>query len=187
MKELRAPEYRPFENIKHTRNDGSEYWLAREIAQMLDYAQWRSFTKVIDKAMIACNNSGHSIGHNFAEVSKIAAAGATSKPIEDYELSRYACYLIIQNGDPRKEAVALGKTYLAIQTYRRETAGIFDRRDGGLISRELIADLFLTSLTEEKLKRDPVGNASDDNAVHHEVGREVRNTIERIGGTMPDE
>lgn len=68
--------------------------------------------------MIACENSGHRVSDDFAEVSKIVEAGVTSKPTRDYELSRYACYLVVQNGDPRKEVIALGQTYFAIQTYR---------------------------------------------------------------------
>ena len=108
MIELKAQEYKRFEDIKYIRDDGSEYWLARELADVLNYTQWRNFTKVIDKAMIACNNSGHDVIYDFAEVSKIVEAGATSKPVNDYELSRYACYLVVQNGDPRKEVIALG-------------------------------------------------------------------------------
>jgi DNA-damage-inducible protein D len=96
---------------------------------VLDYTQWRNFTKVIDKAMIACNNSGHDVIYDFAEVSKIVDAGATSKPVGDYELSRYACYLIVQNGDPRKEVIALGQTYFAILTYRQEIADRFNQLD----------------------------------------------------------
>lgn len=76
--------------------------------------------------MIACENSGHKVGYDFAEVSKIVEAGATSKPITDYELTRYACYLIVQNGDPRKEVIALGQTYFAIQTYRQKVADHFN-------------------------------------------------------------
>ena len=79
--------------------------------------------------MIACENSGHNSKDDFAEVSKIVEAGATSKPIIDYELSRYACYLIVQNGDPRKEVIALGLTYFAIQTYRQEIADHFNELD----------------------------------------------------------
>lgn len=79
--------------------------------------------------MIACENSGHSVPDDFAEVSKIVEAGATSKPKKDYELSRYACYLIVQNGDPRKEVIALGQTYFAIQTYRQEVADHFNQLD----------------------------------------------------------
>lgn len=77
-------------------------------------------SKVIDRAMIACENSGHEVTYDFAEVSKIVEAGAASKSIKDYELTRYACYLIVQNGDPRKEVIALGQTYFAIQTIGRK-------------------------------------------------------------------
>jgi DNA-damage-inducible protein D len=129
MSKLNAKEYKCFEDIKHIRNDKSEYWLARELAPVLDYTQWRNFTKVIDKAMIACKNSGHDTLDDFAEVSKIVEAGATTKPKKDYELSRYACYLIVQNGDPRKEVIALGQTYFAIQTYRQEIADRFNQLD----------------------------------------------------------
>ena len=129
MKELKAKEYKRFEDIKYIREDGSEYWSARELASALDYTQWRNFSKVIGRAMIACENSGYDVLDDFAEVSKIVDAGATSKPIKDYELSRYACYLIVQNGDPRKEVIALGQTYFAIQTYRQEVADHFNQLD----------------------------------------------------------
>jgi len=129
MGKLIAKEYKRFEDIKHIRDDGSEFWSARELSLVLDYTQWRNFTKVIDKAMIACKNSGHDVVYDFAEVSKIVDAGATSKPVKDYELSRYACYLIVQNGDPRKEVIALGQTYFAIQTYRQEIADRFNQLD----------------------------------------------------------
>ena len=79
--------------------------------------------------MIACENSGHSIEHDFPEVRKNVEAGATSKPKKDYELTRYACYLIVQNGDPRKEVIALGQTYFAIQTYRQELADHYNQLD----------------------------------------------------------
>ena len=129
MRELKTKEYKCFEDIKHTRDDGSEYWSARELSFVLDYTQWRNFAKVIDKAMIACNNSGYDTICDFAEVSKIVDAGALSKLVKDYELSRYACYLIVQNGDPRKEVIALGQTYFAIQTYRQEIADKFNQLD----------------------------------------------------------
>lgn len=95
MSSLKGKEYKRFEDIKHIREDGSEYWSARELAPALEYTQWRNFENVIKRAMIACENSGHSILDDFAEVSKIVEAGATSKPKKDYELSRYACYLIV--------------------------------------------------------------------------------------------
>ena len=129
MSSLKGKEYKRFEDIKHIREDGSEYWSARELAPTLEYTQWRTFENVIKRAMIACENSGHSILDDFAEVSKIVEAGATSKPKKDYELSRYACYLIVQNGDPRKQVIALGQTYFAIQTYRQELADHYNQLD----------------------------------------------------------
>ena len=113
MSHLVASEYKCFEDIRRTRPDGSEYWCARELAPVLDYAKWENFAKVIKRAMIACENSGHDTAADFPEVRKIVKAGATTKSIVDYELSRYACYLIVQNGDPRKEVIALGQTYFA--------------------------------------------------------------------------
>ena len=129
MKELKASEYKRFEDIKQVREDGTEYWSARELAPALEYAKWENFSKVIGRAMIACENSGHRVSDDFLEVRKIVEAGATSKPKKDYELSRYACYLIVQNGDPRKEVIALGQTYFAIQTYRQEVADHFNQLD----------------------------------------------------------
>ena len=126
MKKLIAEEYNRFEDIKQIREDGSEFWSARDLASALDYNKWENFSKVINRAMIACENSGHAIAYDFPEVRKIVEAGVTKKPILDYELSRYACYLIVQNGDPRKEVIALGQTYFAIQTYRQEVADHFN-------------------------------------------------------------
>ncbi|MEG1301789.1 MAG: DNA damage-inducible protein D, partial [Erysipelotrichaceae bacterium] len=129
MATLNAKEYKQFEDIKHTDENGVEFWYARELSLTLDYIQWRNFTKVIDKAMLSCQNSGFERADHFAEVSKIVDAGATTTPVKDYELSRYACYLIVQNGDPRKEPIALGQTYFAIQTRRQEIADAFNRLD----------------------------------------------------------
>ena len=129
MSKLNEKEYKRFEDIKRLREDGSYYWSARELAPALEYSQWRNFSKVIGRAMIACDNSGHIVSDDFVEVSKIVEAGATNKPVKDYELSRYACYLIVQNGDPRKKVIALGQTYFAIQTYRQEVADHFNQLD----------------------------------------------------------
>jgi len=129
MSNLNGKEYKKFENIKHFREDGSEYWSARELGPVLEYVKWENFSKVISRAMIACENSGHSVHDDFPEVRKIVEAGATTKPKKDYELSRYACYLIVQNGDPRKEVIALGQTYFAIQTYRQELADHYNQLD----------------------------------------------------------
>lgn len=129
MKKLKSKEYKRFEDIKQVRPDGSEFWSARELAPALEYTKWENFQNVIKRAMIACENSGHCVECDFPEVRKIVDAGATSKPVKDYELTRYACYLIVQNGDPRKEVIALGQTYFAIQTYRQEVADHFNELD----------------------------------------------------------
>ena len=130
MSTLSAKEYKCFEDIKRIRPDGSEYWAARELAPVLDYAKWENFYKFIKRAMIACENCGRSTLECFPEVRKTSPMpNGGVKDILDYELSRYACYLIVQNGDPRKEVIALGQTYFAIQTYRQEVAERFNQLD----------------------------------------------------------
>jgi DNA-damage-inducible protein D len=255
MSELQAKEYKSFEKIKHKAGDDSEYWLARELGPALEYIEWRNFAKVINRARIACENSGYDVSEHFVEVNKtIPMPKGASKKIADYRLTRYACYLIVQNGDPRKEIVALGQTYFAIQTRRQEVADRFNQldedkkrlvirgdikqwnqllaeaaHDAGVIderefavfqnagymglydglkvsdihmkkglkksqkildymgSTELIANLFRISQTEEKLKKDKTATADAANEVHFIVGKEVRNAIKRVGGTMPEE
>jgi len=129
MSKLESIEYKPFEEIKHISEDGNEFWYARELSLVLDYIQWRNFTKVLERAIIACKNSAQNIVDNFAEVSKIVETGVSNKLITDYRLTRYACYLIVQNADPRKEVIALGQTYFAIQTRRQEVADYFNQLD----------------------------------------------------------
>ncbi len=130
MATLLAAEYKQFEDIKHTDENGIEFWYARELSSVLDYAQWRNFTKVIDKAMLSCQNRGFECADHFVDVSKIVTMPkSANKKINDFELSRYACYLIVQNGDPRKEPIALGQTYFAIQTRRQEIADRFNELD----------------------------------------------------------
>ena len=130
MSELKAKEYKRFEDIKHIRANGDEYWLAREFSVELDYTQWRNFSNVLEKSMVTCKNSGLNIDDHFAEVSKMVGIGSkTNRPVMDYELSRYACYIIVQNGDPRKEVIAHGQTYFAIQTRRQEVADYFNLLD----------------------------------------------------------
>lgn len=110
-----------FDSIKHFDDSGREYWLARELQVVLEYSQWRNFENVIERAKTACINSGVDISAHFADVSKMVNLGVgTERRILDIALSRYACYLIVQNGDPRKEIIALGQTYFAIQTRRQE-------------------------------------------------------------------
>jgi DNA-damage-inducible protein D len=253
MSNLIAKEYKSFESIKHVSDDGNEFWYARELAPALEYVEWRNFAKVLDRAVLACKNSGYPVGDHFVEVNKIVEAGVSSKPVIDFKLTRYACYLIVQNGDPRKEVIALGQTYFAIQTRRQEVADYFNQLDednkrlvirgdikqwnqmlaesahnagvisdeeyaafqnagymglyGGLkvddihkkkrlkkddrildymSSSELIANLFRISQTEEKLKKDKAATADAANEIHFIVGKEVRGTIERVGGTMPE-
>jgi len=255
MSNLKAKEYKSFEEIKHLSEDGNEFWYARELATALEYVQWRNFVKVLDRAMLSCKNSGYKITDHFAEVSKtIKMPKTASKQVVDYKLTRYACYLIVQNGDPRKQVIALGQTYFAIQTRRQEVADYFNQLDednkrlvirgdikqwnqmlaeaahnagvmsneeyatfqnagymglyGGMkvedihkkkglkangrildfmSSPELIANLFRISQAEEKLKKDKAATADAANEIHFIVGREVRGTIKRVGGTMPED
>ena len=110
-----------FEDIKHIDEYGNEYWLARELQQVLEYKEWRKFSRVIEKARDASNNSKFKVSDHFVQTDKMVGIGSkTSRSIDDYKLSRYACYLIVQNSDPRKEVVALGQTYFAIQTRKQE-------------------------------------------------------------------
>ena len=109
-----------FESIKHVDTDGTEFWYARELMIVLEYKQWRRFEQVIERAKEACKNSNVSVFDNFADVGKIVKAGATNKDIGDIKLTRYACYLIAQNGDSRKKAIALAQTYFAVQTRKQE-------------------------------------------------------------------
>lgn len=116
-----------FEDIKHLTEDGIEFWYARELQTVLEYTQWRNFESVINKAKMSCINSGNDVGDHFADVSKIVEAGISIKDIGDIKLSRYACYLIVQNGDPRKEVIALGQTYFAVKTRQQELIEDYDR------------------------------------------------------------
>ncbi len=110
-----------FEEIKHIDEDGNEYWYARELMNTLGYAKWENFRSVIIKAIQSCENSNVNADEHFAEVGKtIKMPKGAEKIIEDYELSRYACYLIAQNGSPTKKQIALAQTYFAVQTRRQE-------------------------------------------------------------------
>jgi len=106
-----------FENFRKIDEFGEDFWYARDLQEILQYTKWSNFIKVVDKAKVACENSGNSALDHFADVGKMVALGSDSqRKIDDIQLSRYACYLIVQNADPRKEIVALGQTYFAVQT-----------------------------------------------------------------------
>lgn len=110
-----------FENIKHIDEHGNEYWYARELSKVLEYRDWRNFLKVLKKAKEACKNSGFNVDEQLVEVNKLSRRNNNAiANIQDYKLSRYICYLIVQNADPSKEVVALGQTYFAIQTRKQE-------------------------------------------------------------------
>ena len=250
MQNLENYKEKIFENIKHIDEYGCEYWEARELQKVLGYSQWRRFEDVIEKAKITCMTSHYNVDDNFADVGKIVKTGVATKKILDYKLSRYACYLIAQNGDSRKEVIALAQTYFAFQTrkqelleeyeklsedekriknrrkvrsenyslnrtaiklgvknlaefhnagykglYNGETANdIFKRKSlryredilDNMGSEELGANIFRITQTEAKLKRDKIDNEYEANAIHYNVGKEVRFSIERMGGTMPE-
>ena len=110
-----------FEGIKHIDEFGIEFWYAREFMHALEYKRWDKFNNVIENAKMACENSGNAVYNHFSQVGKmINIAKGAKRKIDDYKLSRYGCYLIVQNSDPRKEVVALGQTYFAIQTRKQE-------------------------------------------------------------------
>ena len=110
-----------FESIKHIDEEGNEYWLARELQIALEYAQWRRFNEVVNRAIISCEQSKYIIDDHFAKVGKMVGVGSkTTRNIDDYKLTRYACYLIVQNSDSRKEVVAPSQTYFVVQTRKQE-------------------------------------------------------------------
>ena len=244
-----------FESIRHVNEYGEEFWYARELQIALEYKQWRRFCNVIDKAKEACRGSGNIIPDHFADVGKMVNIGSgAERELEDMELSRYACYLIVQNGDSRKKVIALGQSYFAVKTRQQELIDNFDKLDedkkrlairhemiehnkmlvaaakdagvettkdyaifqnygykglyGGLGAKEiherkglkknqkildhmgyeeLAANLFRATQAEAKLRRENIQGKTNANQAHYDVGKEVRNTIERLGGTMPED
>lgn len=112
---------RTFEEIKHINEYGQEYWLARELQPILGYNSWRRFSDAIERAKLACKNSGYEVDEQFADAVKTSPMpNGGVREIEDVMLSRYACYLIVMNGDPRKEVIAVGQTYFAVKTRQQE-------------------------------------------------------------------
>ena len=218
MNEIKECTKKVFEDIKHIDNNGNEYWYARELQNILEYTQWRRFENVINKAKFACKNSNIKVDEHFANVGKMVDIGSNTKRItKDYRLTRYACYLIAQNGDSRKEVIALAQTYFAIQTrkqelsekeyneltedekrlYRRnqvrkgnynlnKTAVKAHVKDLARFHNAGYKGLYNGETADANLKRDKVDNEYTANSVHYEVGKEVRESIKRLGGTMPE-
>ncbi len=252
MNEIKMCTSKMFEDIKHVDESGNEYWLARELQKTLEYKEWRKFSGVIDKAKKSCFNSNVNLYDHFVCIDKMVEIGSGAKrKQDDYKLSRYACYLIAQNGDSRKKVIALAQTYFAIQTRKQElseieynklsedekrfyqrnltrkgnyslniaakNAGVknFDKFHnfgykglyGGesaddiakrkklryreeildnMGSDELIINLFRISQTGQKLKNENIKIEKEANKAHYEVGSEIRSTIKRLGGTMPE-
>lgn len=255
MRDITMYSEKLFEDIKHIDENGVEYWLARELQPVLEYSQWRRFSETVERAKEACKNSEQNIQDHFADVGKMVSLGSGSeRKIDDIKLSRYACYLIVMNGDPRKEVIALGQTYFAVKTRQQELsenynelseeqkrlairkemkehnkslaeaaqmAGIEKQRDyavfqnkgyqglyGGLGAKqiherkglkkseqildfmgstELAANLFRTTQTDEKLRRENIQGKEEAGKTHYEVGKKVRQTIAELGGTMPED
>ena len=239
-----------FEALKRINDHGAEYWSARDLQAVLGYSQWRRFEDAIRRAMISSDQSGNPSGHHFAGAGKpiIGGKGAVQN-VDDFHLSRFACYLIAQNGDPRKPEIAQAHKYFAIQTRRQEMsdqlaadverlelrkqtrkefkalsgaaqqAGVQSRmfgvfHDAGykglygglghdaikarkqipakeqLMDRmnptELAANQFRMTQTRDKLAREGVRNQAQAIQTHETVGKEVRDAIKRIGGTLPE-
>lgn len=121
MNEIELYKEKTFEDIKHIDEFGNEYWCARELMIALEYKKWERFNNVINAAKISCEQSNYLVNDHFPEAGKmIELAKGAKRKILDYQLSRYACYLIVQNADPRKKSVALGQTYFAVQTRKQE-------------------------------------------------------------------
>ena len=241
-----------FDSIKYIDEEGNEYWLARELQKVLEYTQWRRFENVINKAKIACKSSNIKVNDHFADVGKMVDIGSNTKRItKDFKLTRYACYLIAQNGDSRKEVIAFAQTYFAVQTrkmelledkykflteeakriimrnktkegnkslnrtavnsgvkdlarfhnagykglYNGETANDIAKRKGlryredildNMGSTELAANWFRITQTDDKLLREIPNSESEACDIHYKVGKEVRNSIKRLGGTLPE-
>ena len=121
MNDIEKYSEKTFDDIKHINEEGQEYWYARELQTVLEYKQWRNFNEAIERAKISCINSGFDVADHFAEVSKMVVIGSgAERKLEDYMLSRYACYLIVMNGDIRKEVISVGQTYFAVKTRQQE-------------------------------------------------------------------
>lgn len=175
--------HQPFEEIKLINANGAEQWSARQLGKLLGYSEYRHFIPVLTRAKEACENSGHTIDDHFEEILDMVKIGSNAKrALKDIVLSRYACYLVVQNGDPAKPVIAAGQTYFAIQTRRQELADDEAFRQ----LREDEKRLFLRNELKEHNKQ-LVEAAQQANTTHFDVGSKVRQTIQELGGTMPEE
>ena len=117
-----------FDSIRHIADDGTEIWYARELQKVLGYKEWRNFHTAIDKAKLACEQSGNRVYDHFVGVNKMVSIGSgAEREVDDIALTRYACYLIVMNGDPRKEIIAIGQTYFAVKTRQQELIENYDQ------------------------------------------------------------
>ena len=170
MKELEQQHHNTFEELKQIDENGNEFWYARNLSKRLGYVDFRNFLKVIEKAKKACLNSNNEISDHLVEVTEVVEGGSgVSNPYPSFNLSRYACYLVVQNADPSRPVVASGQTYFALQTRRAELQD---------------DETFRQLKEEEKLKRENIQSKTQANKVHNEVCKKVRQTIKELGETM---
>lgn len=131
----------PFDSIKQLDDEGNEYWYARDLQGVLEYSEWRNFFKVVEKAKIACESSSNLVPMHFVDVNKMVEIGSnTLREVHDLKLTRYACYLIAMNGDPRKEVIALAQTYFAVKTHEQETLERYDKDIKRLEARDQLKE-----------------------------------------------
>jgi DNA-damage-inducible protein D len=204
-KDIEKKHYQTFDSIKETDSEGREFWTSRKLSKILDYSEYRHFLPVVERAKEACKKSGHEVSDHFEEFLEMVEIGLGAKrKLEDIKLSRYACYLIVQNGDPSKPVIANGQTYFAIQTRRQELADdeafqrlreeekrLFLRNEMREHNKQLVevaqqagvkSNLDFAIFQNHGYKRKTKANKT-----HFEVGKKVRQTIEELGGTMPED
>ena len=165
------------EDIKCFNSWGMECWYAKDLMTLLNYAKWENFEKVIKKAITSCNNSNQDAENHFTEIKEIVKSDTEEKEkIIDYRLSRYACYLIIENASPRKEQVALAKNYIAIQTIKQE------RKE-----EDEAFKLFVQSQAEAKIKREKNLSDIDINKIYNDTEKILKETMKNLKSTKISE
>ncbi len=180
-----------FENIKKIDEEGREYWSSRDLAKILEYKDYRNFLTVINKAKESCSNSNIMLIDHFVDVTDMVSIGSgATRTIETIRLSRYACYLTVQNADPSKTIVAQAQTYFAIQT---RIAEVKQMEEYNRLTSEDEKRLFLRNeVTKHNLLLADAAKVAGvikpkANQTHYDVGKKVRQTIEDLGGTMPED